>query len=550
MKKIIYIILALLIVVPISSCNKFLDTEPFSTVSSEQFYKTASDAELALVGCYNVLNTKSIQGTNLGTQGGLYFMQLQNMLTGSTDEAIAIATSTPDDTAVGQASWNANTTYVRQVWFYFYAGIQRCNILLDKIGGITDLTDVRKNEIKGEARFLRGFYYMYLGMMFGGVPINTSGTSDVTAARSPLKDVFTQAISDLNFAYTNLPNRAGINGRANKWSAAGELAKLYAFMGSCKQNSVGASLNFPLNSFDWVNVTDSYTKVKTITDDIINNSGYKLTANYANLFKETTKTYQDEECLFMAEGSTDPVNGNIINMQNGFIPKGPNATVGGGVARLVPVGELFAKYNNNDPRRTNNLTGNITVNSAKETVDNAVYFVPNTITATSIKNNLNYYGGKFRMLDPSTKTITVNFWGGNYPIMRLAEIYLLRAEAVYALTGDLVTARADLSTVRQRAVGTINLTAVNNAYAKPDFITELLDERSRELCFEAMRHFDLMRFNRYLTTIAALTTDKSLASNNTAVPTLKQNFTPNKIWFPIPGPEIILNPNLVQNPNY
>ncbi|TZF86471.1 RagB/SusD family nutrient uptake outer membrane protein (plasmid) [Pedobacter sp. BS3] len=533
-----------------SGCKKFIDTAPYSTVSTEQFYKTAADAELALAGCYNVLNAKQIQGTNLGTQGGLYFMQLQNMLTAGTDEAFARVTSATNETQLGQLSWDANTTYFRQVWFYFYAGIQRCNLLLDHLENIPDISEARKTEIKGEARFLRGFYLLYLGMMFGGVPINTTSTPDLQAPRASVQQVFSQVIEDLQYAYDVLPPKASIYDRANKWSAAGFLAKAYAFMGSCKQNNVNKNLDFPLNDFDWVDINDSYTKVKELTDSIVTYSGYKLTENYSYLFRETTQSSQDEECLFMAVGSTDPVNGNGVNMQNGFVPQGANATLGGGLARLVPLGELFYKYHNKDPRRGNNLTQKLNASNPMEVAGGAQYYVPTAVTANSIKNNFFYYGGKFRMIDPATKTVTLYLWTGNYPILRLAEIYLLRAEATYMLTNDAATARADLYTVRQRSIAPADMNTVNTAYAKSDFIEELLDERSRELCFEAVRRFDLVRFGRYQSTINALSTDNSLSKNNTEASILKQNFAPKHIWFPIPEPERILNPSLIQNPKY
>lgn len=550
MKKNIALLLFCIGVLPFTSCKKMLDTEPVSNTSQEQFYQTPSDAELALTGCYNVLNEQTIQATSFSSRGGLFFMQLQVMLEGTTDEAVTrVNFSDNDNSPWGYAAWNSTSTYNQQAWFFFYAGIQRCNLLLDKINGIGGIADARKKEIVAEARFLRGFYYMYMGMMWGGVPVNTTSNPDLYAPRAPLKDVFTQSFDDLNFAYQNLPHRAAIGGRANKWAAAGALARAYAFVASAKTYNATADVPSTLNTFDWVDATDAYTKVKTLSDDIIANSGYVLATNYGSLFRELSKATVDQESLFVVSGSESPTATNMINMQNLFIPQGNNASLGGGIGRLVPVGELYAKYNSLDPRRTVNLTGSLNA-TTRETVDGAVYFAANTITATSIKNNGTYYGGKFRMIDPANKRIQLNYWSGNYPVIRLAEIYLLRAEAVYALTGNATTARADLSTVRQRAVGANNIVSINAAYLKPDFIQELLDERSRELCFEGLRHFDLMRFNRYTSTINALTSDRSLAFNNQSVVTVKQNWSPYRIWFPIPYAERILNTNLVQNPGY
>ncbi len=85
---------------------------------------------------------------------------------------------------------------------------------------------------------------------------------------------------------------------------------------------------------------------------------------------------------------------------------------------------------------------------------------------------------------------------------------------------------------------------------KTDFIQELLDERSRELCMETQRHFDLARFGRYTSAIKSLSGDKTVGWFNTAVPVLQANWAPYRVWFPIPLTELSLNKNLVQNPGY
>ncbi|CAL1516816.1 RagB/SusD family nutrient uptake outer membrane protein [Chitinophaga sp. MM2321] len=545
MKTIKYTLVIILAAVQLSGCKKFLDSVPYSTISAEQFYHTAADAEKAINGCYSPLNENSMQGR----AGGLYFHQLPVMLTASTDEAVKRFNL--DNAKFGPwgiASWSSSSEMNQEAYFCFYAAIGRCNILLDKLDGI-NMPDARKEEIVAEARFLRGVYYMHLGMMYGGVPLVTNAELDVDGPRKPLQEVFLQVIADLDFAYQHLSPRASISGRANKWSAAGFLARTYAFLGSSKLNSVGADLNFPLNSFDWVNSDEAYTHVKTLTDDIITSGGYKLTAKYGYLFMETTKSYQQEECLFVIESSEDPLNGNYFNSQNQFFSSGAVNTYGGGAAQQVPLGELWTKYNANDTRRGWNLTGAYTNKSVKETVDGAVYYAPIAVTDASIKTGY-FYAGKFRAIDPATKKIDKKKWAGNYPMLRLAEIYLLRAEAVFYLTGDVVTATSDLVTVRQRAIPAANLTAVNTAYKKADFVAELLDERARELCFESLRHIDLMRFDRYQSAINSLSDGKTVSFNNQMVPTFKLNWASYRIWFPIPLNELVLNKNLVQNPGY
>jgi len=77
---------------------------------------------------------------------------------------------------------------------------------------------------------------------------------------------------------------------------------------------------------------------------------------------------------------------------------------------------------------------------------------------------------------------------------------------------------------------------------------ELLEERSRELCFESQRRIDLIRFNKFSEALEKL--DKNLGRWNANVPELQANWASNKIWFPVPQPQRDLNINLVQNPGY
>lgn len=542
MKKIKYILFAAFIASSLPACKKdFLEGKPYSFTTTENFYKTALDAEIALSGCYNTLNANNSQGEN----SGIFVRELPYMVTGSTDENInRDGFSSPDYTPWGLASWTSQTEFNRRTWFGLFVGVNRCNTLLEKLDGI-DMNVARKKEIAGEAHFLRGLYYMYLGMMYGGVPVYISSPQDASAPRQSLKDVFELVISDFQFAYQNLPPRASIGARANKWSAAGFLAKSYAYLGSSKLNGNGADLNFNLNSFNWVDAADVYAKTQLLTQDIIDNSGYKLTPVYGNLFRETTKAYQKEECLFIIESSSDPANGNQLIWIDAFIPFGNRDRFGGGTARLVPLGELYKSYNAADNRRSWNITGALGSAPATEQVDGITYYVPPVANLTKA-----IYNSKFRYRDPKLKTFTNSNSDGDYPILRFADILLIHAEAIYYTSGDVNLARTFLSRVRKRATTATTTTILDAAYLNTNFVDELLDERSRELCMETQRHFDLARFGRYTSRIKNLSSDKALGLFNVAVPILQANWAPHRIWFPIPLTELTLNKNMVQNPGY
>ncbi|SDL35382.1 Starch-binding associating with outer membrane [Pedobacter sp. ok626] len=539
MKRHIYIAIIGLTILG-SGCKDYLDTKPHSFNTVENLYKTPQDAEIGLTGCYSILNAQSIQGTGFGES---FTVKMPIMLNAGTDELVTQDGFTdPNYAPFGTAEVSSQNETIRNNWFYLFAGINRSNYLLENINK-ANVPEPRKQEIIGEARFLRGLLYFYLATFYGGVPVYETSQQDPKAQRDKLESVYQLILSDFNNAYQNLPNRAGIEGRANKWSAAGYLAKVYTYLGSCNENAVGKSLNFPLNSFDWVNKSEMYANAKSITDKIIAESGYKLTKNYSYLFRETTKSQLAEESLFSIQSKTNSANGNYNLWLFWQIPIG-SSVAGGGYGWFRPTGELFFKYDNADERRKNNLTLYVDPQGQKENIEGINYFIP--LPCIDPLNG-NYCVGKFRYRDPISKSISNGTaWSdADVPLLRFADILLLNAEAKY-YTGDEAGARSRLKEVRYRS-NPIAIDALTTAYLKANFIDELLDERSRELCFEGWRRIDLIRFGRYESTINSLT--DYLGSWNRIVPLLKSNVKPYKIWFPIPKTEIELSP-IDQNPKY
>jgi starch-binding outer membrane protein, SusD/RagB family len=529
-----------------TGCKKYLEATPYSFATIENFYKTPSDAELALNGVYNVLNARNVQDQgNLSSFG----RDLTCLMNGGTDEVLIRNNYADVGLApFGTAGFTSDNVALNNAWFFFYAGINRANFLLENLGGINGFTPAnRKIQIEAEARLLRGFYHMYLAMMHGGIPVYITSNQDPLKARQPIQEVYTQVIADYEFAFANLPNRASIISRVNKWTAAGLLAKLHTYLGSAK-NSGTSSFGLALNSFDWVNANTAYQAALSYTTQIIANSGYILTPRYDYLFRETTKTEQYQESLFNAEAANTPGMEAINMIVNGWCPQGNTNTVGGGYGFFRPTGEIYKKYNaTNDARLAHNLTSNIPPTAAVEVVNGVRYFVPTALPANN-PNIGGYSMGKYRAMDPALKSTALWASSVNLSLLRYADILLLHAEAQH-FTGNTAAARTTLSQVRQRSLRTgVTIAAMNTAYFNTDFVQELLDERSRELCFEQWRRIDLARFNKYNDAIAGMVTN--FGFYNTIVTNIKQNWKPERIWLPIPLAQIDLNKNLVQNPGF
>jgi hypothetical protein len=541
MKKLRYITI-IIVLAFMSSCEDYLETVPYSFTSPENFYQSAKEAEMALTGVYNILTAANVQGT--GNQS-TFSRNMPCMLNGTTDEAvIRNGFNNVDFTPWGNAGFTSESTLINESWFFLYAGINRANYLIEKLVAIDDFSGNRKIEIEAEAKLLRGFYHMTLSMMHGAIPVYTTSMQDPEQERQPLETVYTQILADYEFAYQNLPDRAKIAGHVNKWTASGLMVKALTYLASAK-NSGLQNFGLALNSFDWVNANTNYQKALTISADIIANSGYILISDYSYLFYENTKSYQAQECLLTAEASSS-ANMDVVNMLvTGFSPQGNINVTGGTYGWFRPTGELYNKYNVNDARFSHNLTGNIPNTNTVEVIEGIRYYVPQALP----NPNVGFYCiGKYRMMDPKLKVTSTWATSTSFPLLRYADVLLMHAEAQF-FTGDETGARNTLTTIRQRAVqAPATVADLNTAYNKSDFVAELLDERSRELCFENWRRIDLARFNKYDETIAGLSNDAGFY--NTIVPTIKQNWKPEKVWFPIPLPQRDLNPNLEQNPGY
>lgn len=528
----------------------FLDRDPYSTTPPENYYQTLGDFETALVGCYDAINMGLLSGDNVSE--GTYMTGLQYMLSGGNDELVLNPDGGGQDReAFGIASYNAVNTAVGDLWKAYYAGIQRCNFLLDKAGEITfgdEEDEARLTEIVAETRFLRAFFYHHLALLFGGVPLNTSPEADPSAPRENLETIYTGLIiPDLEFAYETLPETASTGGRADKWSAAGYIGVIYNYLAACKRNGVGDEMGLPLNSFGWVDAGQMSQDAKAVLGDIVNNSHYHLIERYDYLFREGTKSYQQEECLFTAENALE-ITDTYPNIAQAFCPGGNRNMYGGSWSTYRPTAELFFSYNDSlDIRRSHNITSIYNAESATEEIEGATYYVPLATTDPASWRNGT---GKYRHMAPGEKPIPVWASGISIPLLRYADILLQYAEALY-FTGDETTARTYFTRVRERIVAEgVSVEDLDQAYYKQDFTEELLDERKRELCYESKRRVDLIRFGKMAETIRAL--DPDAGFNNTRVRDLQANWKDKdyKIWFPIPQREMDLNPNLVQNAGY
>ena len=213
-------ILAFLLVTVTIGCGDFLEESLQGNYSNDTFYKTGDHAELALSAVYatasfsnpsnniwvfgDVASDDATKGGNPGDQISIQFIEEFNYL--------------------------PSNGYLNDIWIQYYEGITRANYLLYHISDISMDTD-RKEEVKGEALFMRSYYYFLLVNVFGEIPLKLNpplNANDVHVAVSSVEDIYRQLSLDLQLAADVLPISADA-GRATRGAALGLLAKLRLF---------------------------------------------------------------------------------------------------------------------------------------------------------------------------------------------------------------------------------------------------------------------------------------------------------------------------------
>lgn len=435
-----------------SSCKKFIDLLPIDQANSENSFKTPADANLAVMGIYNALQSNSYAED----------MALLNELI--SDNA-SIQPSRQGDAGKGDYrelelfQLTDQNNFFQNRWSASYKGIAGANQLLNKIEQIPFTDAALKNQYIGEAEFLRAVFYFDLVRYFGGVPLSLTqveNTADAFAfKRSTEQEIYQAIISDLSEASKVLPvNYTASNvGRVTQGAAKALLAKVYL-------TNNKADLALP--------ILRELTKAPYT---------YILMPTYAACFD----TDNNAESIFEIQyTSIVPLEGNPY--PNFFLTNDNTAgrdiygasylgVTGQGVC--LPTFELFNSYEANDSRRTYTL---LKYFSKAEAVDLYVCY-------------------KYRGIPTSAYNSE-----DNITLLRYADVLLMIAEGINE-SGKAPTAEAydALDAVRKRA----GLPVVTRNLNYESFKLKLLDERRWEFAFENQRWFDLKRFNKAIDILTA-----------------------------------------------
>jgi hypothetical protein len=417
-----------------------------------------------------------------------------------------------------QQTWTANSGLgigdINGVWNDMFSGIARANLM---IAVINSAGGASKDTSLAELRTLRAWYYYVLQDFFGGVPLVTT-TEVKQYARASRDSVFKFVESELKASVPFLPAKwpDAFSGRVTKGAANAILASLYLNAQVFDGNVTTAGLT---------KGTARWQDAITAADAVINSGQYSLATDWKSNF--STDNHSSPENVFYIQHTAQPGLGMSLQMRS--LHYNQTGVNGGPWNGFATTAEVYRRWDSADPRRSMWLVGpQKSFDTGQPTTDrqgNPLIFVDTIGNITWAAENEGARPLKFPVLPGAPSG---DAFPNNYPIFRLAEMYLIKAEAQNEL-GQTAAAIGNVNIVRRR-VGLPDLPA---GLSQADLRARIFSERQFELAAEGKYRQDAIRAGTYVNARQ-----------------FKPSKEPYKVLMPIPATQINTNPLLTQNPGY
>ena len=483
---------ASLLALALGSCNKdFVEIPPQTAISSTTFYKTQDDFTQAVNGTYAGLRSLYSDAYVMGEMrsDNTHYVFKSGDRGGQNVQREQIADFLEDPT----------NTYIANKWNSSYNIIARANQILAQIDAASFDATVKDN-LKGQALFLRAFAYYQLVRYFGDVPLHLKPVTTIeetTLPKTAAAEIYTQIITDAKDAAALLPLKAAQEkGRVTSGSAKTLLGYVYL-------------------------TQKQYASAETILREVVSSGQYALLPDYASVYALANKNSAESVFEVQYQQGTQGLQSNFAYI---FIPALTNTQPITGVTpsnnQLVggwntPTDDLISSYEAGDKRKDASI-GYYTVSGV------SYPYVKKYLHAHALYNNTD----------------------DNWPVYRYADVLLLLAESLNE-QGKSADALPFLNQVRTRA-GLAATTAAGQT-ALRDVIAH---ERRVELAFENHRWLDLVRTGKAIEVMTAYGAKVKANPQKYYYPlgsgALSQsyNVTQSRLLFPIPDREVILNPLL------
>lgn len=527
MKKLTYILL-LTMLWPAGSCS-LLDTESQDFIDPKKYYRTEEQLRTALNGVYATM-----------AQTGLYGAAMLGRMGLSAD--IGYEAYTVDEGTVGYYDVTPADSKIRNYWRDLYDGIGRANLLLENIGR-PEMDEEERDNIRGQALFLRAYYHFLLTTRFGDVPLvlktpESGKLADVRIPQTPQREVYLKIIEDMETAAGLVKPMEDVEcgGRVSRSAVHGILARVCLYM-------AGEPLNEP----------GMHAKAKRHAAEVIATGYHALNPSYQQVFINYIQDkYDTRESIFEVEfygnnvGTYTSTAGQVGRNNGIKFTNTEKPEVGYSIGSIRATPYFYQLFEDDDERRDWSIAPYELDSETGE---------KKTIAASNMWIR---FCGKFRreyeLITPKSTTHTST----NFPILRYSDVLLMYAEAVAGDAAsdatELAQAYEYLNQVRRRGYGRdINASAegVDVPVAGAVSLLEAVkDERARELGHELLRKDDLIRWGEFydrMQSVRATVPETYTSAYYVAARLYYGNVQRRDVLWPIPTYELSVNPYLVQN---
>jgi hypothetical protein len=497
MKK--YILLFIPAIILQFSCNKNLDPKVYSSLTSENAFKTESDAIAAVNAVY-----ARLKGPSVGDNYDYWTVRHFALTDLTTDDGHCSYGGDPGQLSLIQ--WNSANGLIAEDWRQIYKLIADANSAIYNITPMTGITDAQKAQFLAEIKFLRAVAYMDLTDAWGPVVLATEKdlTNPNYLSQPPVTsvaDIETLLISDLTAAEDVLPVNYANNaiystndvGRASKGAAMALLMKIY------------------MRQHQWQKAAD-------ISLQIINSGTYSLYPSYQGLFLEANKWCSENIFSVLSDAN---VNGTeLLNHFGPFL----HPTILNRWQYYAVTWYFYHSFADQDDRKKEFFP-------KYKGVDGLIHMEAPTPGATPPANE--YYMSDVATSKYADSTGTKTYYDGHsVDILRYADVLLSRAEALNELSGPTSEGIALINQVKARSHAVL---LSQGAYTQTTLRAAIAQERGWEFFYEGKRRADLKRMGLYDVTVNAYL--KAIGQTNTVV-------LPRDEFFPYPLNQVQVNPNL------
>ena len=405
---------------------------------------------------------------------------------------------------------------VNGAWNVLFSGVAKSNLMIDvitKAGGPT------APQTLAELKTLRAWYYYMLMDFFGGVPLVT-GTQVGATARVSRDSLFRFIESELKATSLVLPKTRPSDqaGRLTSGAADAILAGLYlnaqTYLGTVSAGGLTKG-------------TAKWAEAIAAADRVINSGTYSLASNWRKNFTPDNHD-SPENIFFISNTNAQPGLGLSLPMRT--LHYNQLGVQGGPWNGFAAIADTYTAFDPADKRREVFLVGQQysfdTGLAVKDRTGNPLVF---TVDIGNEKAAAENEGPRFNKFVPLPTALSGSSHPNNFPFFRLAEMYLIKAEALNE-QGNTAAAMVQVNLVRARQFSPAkDIVGLDQASLR----TAIFNERLFEFTAEAKRRQDMIRAGTY-----------------TAARRFKTVTTGNKVLFPIPQTQIASNPLLIQNPGY